>query len=83
MVQHVSLTFSRYLSTISRPQELHTDFPCGVATAGADEDEDEDREDGEVQSSSKSGPEEPCQKKQSDQGAASRISLHLTQWLCP
>lgn len=46
MLQYVSLTLSRYRSTISRPQEVHTDFPCTEATAGT-EDEDGEREAGE------------------------------------
>lgn len=57
-----SLTFRRYLSTISRPQEVHRIFPCREATAWTEEDDDEESEDGEYESSSKmsSGPEEPC-----------------------
>lgn len=59
-------TLSRYLSTISRPQDAHRGLPCREATAGTEE--DEEREEGEYESSSKtsSGPEEPCQKPQSD-----------------
>lgn len=46
MLQYVSLTLSRYRSTISRPQEVHTDFPGREAPAGT-EGEQEEREDGE------------------------------------
>lgn len=42
----VSLTLSKYRSTISRPQEVHKDLPGTEATAGT-EDEDEEREAGE------------------------------------
>lgn len=38
---------SRYLSTISRPQEVHRAFPCREATVGTEEEEVEEREDGE------------------------------------
>lgn len=61
---HLHLTLRRYLSTISRPQEVHTVFPCREPTVRMEAEEDEEREDGEYESSSKisSGPEEPCQK---------------------
>lgn len=45
--QYVSLTFRRYLSTISRPQEVHTGFPCTQTSVGTADEEDEEREDGE------------------------------------
>lgn len=59
-----SLTFSRYLSTISRPQEVHRVFPCREAVARTDEEDDEESGEAEYESSSNmsSGPEEPCHK---------------------
>lgn len=46
VLQYAGLTLSRYRSTISRPQKVHTHFPGREATAGTEE-EDEEIEDGE------------------------------------
>lgn len=40
------LTLSKYRSTMSRPQKVHTHLPGSAATAGT-EDEDEESDDGE------------------------------------
>lgn len=57
------VTLSKYRSTMSRPQKVHTHLPGSAAPAGV-KDEDEESDDGEKQSSSKmsSEPEEPCHK---------------------
>lgn len=76
-------TLSKYRSTMSRPQKVHTHLPGSDVTAGV-EDEDEESDDGEKQSSSKmsSEPEEPCNKYQSDEAFRKAIQLQTTFVQC-
>lgn len=93
-LETVLSTLSRYLSTITRPQELQSSFPCWEASIGMEGD-DEEREHGEYESSSNmsSGPEEPCHKPQAHNVTTANtsflavkksfynIQLHLTATL--